>query len=126
MPSPQPPLFYIVDWLPPDFGAGGQYGMLFAREIADNEKRKVFLIGLTSGRSRAETEVFAGGGVLETRRINVAAYEKGRILKRLWWTIRANFRLIREVFHNPASRRAEVLFTGAPPFMLFFAVPLKF
>ena len=27
---------------------------------------------------------------------------------------------------DPASHRADVLFTGAPPFMLFFAVPLKF
>jgi hypothetical protein len=25
-------LVYICDWLPPDFGAVGQYAMLFARE----------------------------------------------------------------------------------------------
>jgi hypothetical protein len=27
-------LFYIVDLLPPDFGAVGQYGVIFARDTA--------------------------------------------------------------------------------------------
>jgi hypothetical protein len=27
-------LFYVVDWLPPDFGAVGQYGIVFAQELA--------------------------------------------------------------------------------------------
>ena len=123
--SSRTPLFYIVDWLPPDFGAVGQYGQLFAREMADEQSRKIYLIGLTNGPSRVEQEVFAGGGELEIRRISAVPYEKGRIVKRLFWTIRTNFQLIREVMRNPASRGAEVLFTGAPPFMLFFAVPLK-
>jgi hypothetical protein len=104
----------------------GQYGQLFAREIAQGENRKVFLVGLTSGPSSIEQEIFCGGGELEIVRINAAPYEKGRLVRRLLWTIRTNFRLIREVIRNPASRSAEVLFTGAPPFMLFFAVPLRF
>ena len=33
--------------------------------------------------------------------------------------------LIRAVAHNPLCRNAEVLFTGSPPFMLFFAIALK-
>ena len=33
------PLFYIVDWLPPDFGAVGQYAVLFATEIAASGRR---------------------------------------------------------------------------------------
>jgi hypothetical protein len=123
--SSQASLFYVVDWLPPDFGAVGQYGLLFAREIAKHEKRKVFLIGLTSGPSSIEQETFVGGGELEILRITAAPYEKGRLVKRLLWTIRTDFRLIREVMRNPASHRAEVLFTGAPPFMLFFAISLK-
>jgi hypothetical protein len=124
--SSQIALFYIVDWLPPDFGAVGQYGQLFAREMAAREKRKVFLIGLTSGSSTVDHELFVGGGELEIHRIEAAPYEKGQIVKRLFWTVRTNFRLLREVMRNPASHGAEVLFTGAPPFMLFFAVPLKF
>jgi hypothetical protein len=119
------PLFYVVDWLPPDFGAVGQYAELFAREIAEREGRKVFLIGLTSGPSSVDREVFADDSELEILRISSGPYDKTRLLKRLLWTIRTDFRLIREVTRNPASRRAEVLFTGAPPFMLFFAVPLK-
>jgi hypothetical protein len=122
--SSQTPLFYIVDWLPPDFGAVGQYGQLFAREIAQGESRKVFLIGLTSGPASVEQEI-VGGGELEITRINAVPYEKEKLVKRLLWTIRTNFRLIREVMRNPASHGAEVLFTGAPPFMLFFTVPLK-
>jgi hypothetical protein len=119
------PLFYLVDWLPPDFGAVGQYGQLFAREMAEEQSRKIYLIGLTGGPSKVEQEIFPGGGELEIRRLSAVPYEKGRIVKRLFWTIRTNFRLIGEVMRNPASRGAEVLFTGAPPFMLFFAVPLK-
>jgi hypothetical protein len=126
VPSSPIPLFYIVDWLPPDFGAVGQYGLIFAREIAEREKRKVFLIGLTSRAFSVEREVFAGGGELEIHKISAAPYQKGRIVKRLLWTARTNFRLLREVVRNPGLAGAHVLFTGAPPFMLFFAVPLKF
>ena len=43
-------LVYICDWLPPDFGAVGQYAMLGAREWA-SEGWTVTLVGLTSGRS---------------------------------------------------------------------------
>ena len=47
-------LFYLADWLPPDFGAVGQYATLFAREIAESGSHHVCLIGLTSGQSRKE------------------------------------------------------------------------
>ena len=43
-------LVYICDWLPPDFGAVGQYAVLFAREWA-SEGWAVTLVGLTSGKS---------------------------------------------------------------------------
>lgn len=124
MASLNTPLFYVVDWLPPDFGAVGQYGVIFARELAESG-RQVHLIGLTSGPSRVEREKYPNGGVLEVNRISTPSYDKSSNLKRLLWTFRTNFRLIREVMRNPLSRRADVLFTGAPPFMLFFAVPLK-
>jgi len=38
-----PPLSYVVDWLPPDFGAVGQYGLIFARELAESGRR-VYLL----------------------------------------------------------------------------------
>ena len=43
-------LVYICDWLPPDFGAVGQYAVLVAREWA-SEGWAVTLVGLTSGQS---------------------------------------------------------------------------
>ena len=56
-------LFYVVDWLPPDFGAVGQYGMVFAHDLA-RDGRHVYLIGLTTKtRSRVINEV--GAGILE-------------------------------------------------------------
>ena len=120
----QPPLFYVVDWLPPDFGAVGQYGLIFARELAERGRR-VYLIGLTTGTSAVERQLYPGGGVLEIIRISSLAYNKARNIERLLWTFRTNLRLVRALMAQSASHKADVLFTGAPPFMLFFAIPLK-
>ena len=38
---------YICDWLPPDFGAVGQYSLIFARSLAA-DGRSVVLGGLSS------------------------------------------------------------------------------
>lgn len=126
--NPLPPdhstLFYVVDWLPPDFGAVGQYGLKVAREIAATGRR-VRLVGLTSSSTDTRQEVLTGGGTLEIRRIAAARYSKSRYLSRLFWTLRTNLRLMWEVVRQRESRRADILFTGAPPFMLFFAVAAK-
>ncbi len=118
------PLFYVVDWLPPDFGAVGQYATIFAREFA-RAGRRVHLIGLSSGKADVHSE-FCGVGSLEVRRISARRYDKSRRLSRLWWTLKTNCRLMSTVISNPASRGADILFTGAPPFMLFFAVAAKY
>ena len=57
---------------------------------------------------------------METTRVRSTAYQKTEYLNRLSWTFRTNLRLVWEVIRDPRSRRAEVIFTGAPPFMLFF------
>ena len=80
-----PPLFYVVDWLPPDFGAVGQYGLIFARELAESGRR-VYLLGLTTGSSAAERQVYPGGGLLEITRISAPAYNKTRTIEPLLWT----------------------------------------
>jgi hypothetical protein len=116
-------LFYIVDWLPPDFGAVGQYALIFAREIAQSG-RTVSLIGLTSGTRQGRVESF-GTGSLEINWIPAHRYDKSGLVTRLLWSIKANVRLILEVATDPRSRGAEILFTGSPPFMLFFAVITK-
>jgi hypothetical protein len=80
---------------------------------------------LTTGISGVEREVYRSGGALEISRISTAPYNKSRNIERLLWTFRANFHLVRAVLGNPASHNADVLFTGAPPFMLAFAMSLK-
>ena len=46
-------LVYLCDWLPPDFGAVGQYSLLFARERAAAGE-EVVLAGLSSTASSVE------------------------------------------------------------------------
>jgi glycosyltransferase involved in cell wall biosynthesis len=116
-------LFYVADWLPPDFGAVGQYAVNHAREIAQLG-RCVVLIGLTSGAGDSRREP-CGGGELEMKRLSAERYNKTGLFSRLIWSFRANLRLMWEVCRDPRSRGAEILFTGAPPFMLFFAIPAK-
>ena len=117
-------LFYLVDWLPPDFGAVGQYAMIFAREIAQNG-RSVILIGLTTGESTIDRELCPGAGVLEIRRLKANKYNKSGLASRLLWSLRTNIKLISEVIRDSRSRNAEMLFTGSPPFMLYFALFAK-
>jgi hypothetical protein len=120
----KPILFYLVDWLPPDFGAVGQYATIFSRDLA-KAGRDVRLIGLTSGVPTVQNEAFETGGTLEVKYILSRPYDKSRLLKRLVWTVYTNVRLIWQVVRDPRSKGADVLFTGAPPFMLYFAVMAK-
>jgi hypothetical protein len=119
----EPELFYVVDWLPPDFGAVGQYADRYATELA-RAGRRVCLIGLTSGEMR-RTSFALGRGALETVRLPAAPYDKTRAADRLLWTLRVGMRLIWEVVRRRASYKAELLFTGAPPFFLYFAIMAK-
>jgi hypothetical protein len=116
-------LFYVVDWLPPDFGAVGQYASQYAAEMA-RAGRRVCLIGLTSGTVR-RTCFALGNGALETVRLPAATYDKSRIASRVVWTLSVCARLLWEVVRRRDSYKAELLFTGAPPFFLYFAVLAK-
>ena len=62
-------LVYICDWLPPDFGAVGQYAVLFARQWA-NDGWAVTLVGLTSSNSKREPQEPAGKGTIEVVRVH--------------------------------------------------------
>jgi hypothetical protein len=116
-------LVYICDWLPPDFGAVGQYAVLFARQWA-NEGWAVTLVGLTSGQSRRENRVAIGAGSLEVLRIHRRTYEKQKFMARLVWTVVSNLLLLGAAYK--AMRRADsVLFTGSPPLMVHFIAPLN-
>ena len=116
-------LVSICDWLPPDFGAVGQYAMLSAREMAKSGW-EVTLFGLTSGEGRRELGRPIGQGRLEVIRVHRPRYEKQRLAKRLVWTIVSNLLLVKAALGS--MRRADaVLFTGSPPFLLHFIAPLK-
>ena len=116
-------LIYICDWLPPDFGAVGQYAMLCAREWAKSGW-EVTLVGLTSGEPHREAAEPTGEGTLEVIRIPRPAYEKQRVAKRLLWTLVSNLVLLKAAFGS--MRRADaVLFTGSPPLMLHLIAPLN-
>jgi len=117
-------LVYICDWLPPDFGAVGQYAVLDARQWA-SEGWTVTLVGLTTGQSRRETMEDAGEGQVEIVRVHRRTYQKQKFLSRLLWTIVSNVILLAAAFRS--MRRADtVLFTGSPPLMLHFIAPLNF
>src|SRR5262245_52054675 len=116
-------LVYICDWLPPDFGAVGQYAVLFARQWA-REGWAVTLVGLTSGRSNRQATERVGDGTLEVLRIHRHSYKKQKFIARLGWTVASNILLLAAAFRE--MRRADtVLFTGSPPLMVHFIAPLN-
>jgi hypothetical protein len=116
-------LVYLCDWLPPDFGAVGQYAVLFARQWA-SEGWAVTLVGLTSGPSNRQAAEPVGDGSLEVLRVHRHTYKKQKFVARLVWTVVSNILLLSAAFR--AMWRADaVLFTGSPPLMLHFIAPLN-
>src|ERR1700730_977211 len=116
-------LVYLCDWLPPDFGAVGQYAVLFARQWA-NEGWSVTLVGLTSGQSRRETRIQVGDGWLEGLRFHRRPYQKQKFIARLLWTIGSNLLLLGAAL-QPMRRADSLLFTGSPPLMVHFIAPVN-
>lgn len=115
-------LVYLCDWLPPDFGAVGQYSLYFARERAAAGE-DVVLIGLSSsGRSVQKSAV--GAGRLTIVRLHARTYDRSNFARRAAWTIQTNLRLVWHALDHLATAD-ELLFTGSPPFMLHLLVPLN-
>lgn len=113
-------LVYLCDWLPPDFGAVGQYSLRFARERAAAGE-EVVLAGLSSAGDSVEEETL-GAGRLRVVRLGAAAYERGNFRRRAWWTARTDLRLVRRLWAE-LRRADEILFTGSPPFLVHLLVP---
>ena len=116
-------LVYLCDWLPPDFGAVGQYATLFARQWAA-EGWSVTLVGLSSGESSREARVQIGDGSLEIVRVHRRAYQKQKFMVRLVWTVVSNVLLLGAALKE-IWRADSVLFTGSPPLMVHFIAPLN-
>jgi hypothetical protein len=116
-------LVYICDWLPPDFGAVGQYGLEFAREYARDNGWEVVLLGLSSaGSSRIEEQ--QGLGRLTIIAVRAKRDDPSRLWRRLFWTLRADLKLIAAGFRE-VWNCDQIIFTESPPFLLHFLVPLN-
>ncbi len=112
----------IADWLPPDFGAVGQYMQMRAERLAERG-HEVTLVGLTTGAGSTVHE-HRGRGRLTEIRLSARPVPRGSLSGRMLWTIATNVRLIRAAFGS--LRAADgILFTGSPPFLIHLLVPLK-
>lgn len=115
-------IVYICDWLPPDYGAVGQYSALFARELAA-EGNDVVLVGLSS-RADSDVDETVGKGRLRQVRLRARAYAKTAFWRRLQWTAITNTRIVWRA--RQVLRHADViLFTGSPPYLLHWLAPLN-
>ncbi len=119
-------LVYLCDWLPPDFGAVGQYSLLFARERAARGE-DVVLAGLSSTASSVEEERPGGdpkAGRLRIVRVRARLYDRANFRVRALWTARTDLALLWRL-RRELARTDEILFTGSPPFLIHLLVPLN-
>jgi len=114
-------LLYLCDWLPPDFGAVGQYSLLFARRRADGGE-DVVLGGLSSTADSVADEP-VGAGRLRVVRRRAAVYDRSDLRARALWTARTNLGLLWRV-RRFLLAADELLITGSPPFLLHVVAPL--
>lgn len=116
-------LVIVADWLPPDFGAVGQYMQMRAEHLAERG-HEMTLVGLASA-TASNVKRSIGKGSLTEIRLQARPVPRGSLVTRLLWTIWTNLRLVCAAFG--ALRAADgILFTGSPPFLIHLLVPLKF
>lgn len=113
-------LVYLCDWLPPDFGAVGQYSLLFARQRAAGGE-EVTLGGLSST-TDSVVEERHGAGRLRVVRLRAPIYDRADFKARAVWTARTDAALIWRL-RREIRAADEVLFTGSPPFLIHLLVP---
>lgn len=115
-------LVYLCDWLPPDFGAVGQYSLLFARQRAA-QGEDVVLAGLSSTAGSVEEER-PGAGRLRIVRLLAGTYDRSDFKTRALWTARTNLSLL-WALRRELRAADEILFTGSPPFLIHLLAPLN-
>jgi len=115
-------LVFLCDWLPPDFGAVGQYALQYARQRA-SKGQHVVLIGLTSAESSEQREA-VGSGELRVLRLHTPTYNRASLRERACWTLRTNLSLVYRALPEIRNCR-ELMFTGSPPFLVHFVAPLN-
>ena len=112
-------LLSLCDWLPPDFGAVGQYALSAVERLAA-EGNRVTLVGLSSTQA-SDSSRDVGSGSLRIVRLRVPACDRSNLRRRALWTLRTNRALVRAA-GGFAGDVDEVLFTGSPPFFLHWVV----
>jgi len=121
-PKAQRRIVIIADWIPPEFGAVGQYMQLRAQGLADRG-HDVTLVGLSQTKASVVREQRSQGSLTEVR-LHVRETPRNSMINRLLWTISINFRLLFAAFK--ALRAADgIMFTGSPPLLIHLLVPLK-
>ncbi|MDQ3524036.1 MAG: hypothetical protein M3451_03160 [Chloroflexota bacterium] len=111
----------LCDWLPPDFGAVGQYAVGFASELARGGA-DVVLVGFSSTAATC-TEERCGAGTLRTVRIRRSPLIRSGLARRAWWTLRANLALLWGA-RRYLSGADELRFTGSPAYLIHFVMPV--
>lgn len=122
-PASERRIVIVADWLPPDFGAVGQYMQMRARSLAE-QGHDVTLVGLSSSES-SETHEARGKGALTEVRLLARPVPRDSLIGRMIWTVATDLRLLFGAFGR--LRAADgILFTGSPPFLIHLLAPLKF
>jgi hypothetical protein len=112
----------LADWLPPEFGAIGQYAMLEARAEAA-AGAEVTLAGLSSTAASIVAEA-EGAGSLRIVRLRRPHYDRAALVQRALWTLRTNLALVLGTLRWLRTAD-EIRFTGSPPFLVHLLVPLN-
>lgn len=111
---------YVCDWIPPEFGAVGQYTLQRARKVAERGGN-VTVIGL--GRETSETTETVGKGTLRIVRLDAKRSAKDKFLKRVLWSLATNMRLMRELsLALKRNRRSSIMVTGSPPLLSYLVL----
>ncbi|MEI7931472.1 MAG: hypothetical protein WCI21_00210 [Alphaproteobacteria bacterium] len=113
------PLVIVCDWIPPAFGAVGQYQDRRARMRAA-EGNVAVLIGLGS-----RAEVLQEGSLTIVRLAAVRPPPKASMARRALWAINNSRRLLAEVGRAVGKLpegEVEILVTGSPPFLAYLVI----
>src|SRR5258708_22529098 len=78
----------LADWLPPDFGAVGQYMQMRARHFAERG-HDVTLVGLATKAASSVREQRGTGSLTEIR-LQARPVPRGSLITRLLWTVWTN------------------------------------
>jgi hypothetical protein len=117
--SARPPsLILVCDWIPPEFGAVGQYMHKRAYETAQ-EGAHAAIIGLGVADETVTQPV--GKGVLTVVRIRASANPKTSMLRRALWTLSTNRRLAAAAARcQKGADDCRIVVTGSPPFLSYW------